>query len=171
MEIDKNELANRKKRLRLVEKYENDDLSRIAGPDYSDRPFELGERDSIKDSDIDSASHLSGISGGPLRLERNFKGIGPKNYKRSDERIFEDVCEILMANSFVDASNIAVKVEGGVVYLTGIVDSREMKKLAEDVVDNLPGVMDIRNELIIMTKSQTSSQGPYGVTKKDLGIT
>jgi len=170
MDIDKSE-RNKKRRLRLVDKFENDDYSRIAGPDYSERPFELGEIDNTKEGDMSSSPNPSGISGGPLYLERNFRGVGPKNYHRSDERIFEEVCETLMGHPFIDGSNIAVRVESGVVYLTGAVDSRDMKRLAEDVVDDLAGVKDIRNELVIFTKSQTSSRGPDGVTKKDLGIT
>ncbi len=170
MDTDKSE-RQKKKRLRLVEKFENDDYSRIAGPDYSDHPFELGEIDSTKMNSSEDSYHPSGISGGPLRLDRNFRGVGPKNYRRSDERIFEEVCEILMGHPFIDASNIAVRVMDGVVYLTGGVESRETKRLAEDVVDDLAGVKDIRNELLIINRSQGTSQGPDGVTKKDLGIT
>lgn len=170
MDIDKS-TGKKNKRLRLVEKFENDDYSRMAGPDYTEGSFEIGEKDAPKKKDYDPALYPSGISGGQLRLERNFRGIGPKNYHRSDERIFEEVCETLMAHSYIDASNIAVKVENGIVYLTGAVESREMKRLAEDIIDDLPGVNDIRNELVIMSKSQTPLQGPDGVTKKDLGIT
>src|SRR5690606_13177004 len=35
----------RKRSLRLVEKYDNDDYSRYAGPDYTDQPFEIGEEE------------------------------------------------------------------------------------------------------------------------------
>jgi hypothetical protein len=39
-----------------------------------------------------------------------FRGRGPKGYRRSDERIREDVCECLSADDRVDASDIDVTV-------------------------------------------------------------
>lgn len=75
-------------------------------------------------------------------------GKGPKGYTRSDERIMEDVCEVLTRSYDVDATNIEVDVKGGCVYLKGEVDTREMKSLAEDCVENISGVVDVQNRLI-----------------------
>ena len=38
------------------------------------------------------------------------RGLGPQNYQRSDERIHEDVCEQLLEDGYLDASNIRVMV-------------------------------------------------------------
>ena len=47
----------------------------------------------------------------------------------------------------VDASQIEVSVEGDVVFLRGRVYDRGQKRAAEDVVETVSGVRDVRNEL------------------------
>jgi hypothetical protein len=74
-------------------------------------------------------------------------GKGPKGWKRSDERIKEDVCEALYRSYDVDATHIDVAVNQGVVTLSGTVDSRDTKRLAEDVAEGVGGVHDVQNRL------------------------
>lgn len=74
-------------------------------------------------------------------------GKGPRGYRRSDERIREDVSERLMQDGRIDASNMEVNVRNGVVTLTGTVDSRQTKRLAEEVVETVPGVTDVQVQL------------------------
>jgi len=74
-------------------------------------------------------------------------GRGPRNYRRSDERIREDVCELLTQHGEIDAGEIEVTVENGEVTLTGAVDSRRTKRLAEDAVEQIRGVHDVHNRL------------------------
>lgn len=83
-------------------------------------------------------------------------GKGPKGYRRSEERIREDVCEALEHHGGVDASEIDVQVSEGVVTLTGTVESRQMKRLAEEAVEHLSGVQDIKNELKVEDSSSSS---------------
>jgi osmotically-inducible protein OsmY len=78
-----------------------------------------------------------------------FAGRGPKGYKRSDDRIREDVNEALTRNPDIDASDIEVKVESGEVTLTGTVDSRQNKRLAEDLAEDCSGVHEVHNQLRI----------------------
>lgn len=78
----------------------------------------------------------------------NFIGKGPKSFHRNDERIREDVCEMLMWDTDVDATDIEVIVEKGIVTLRGFVDSRHSKKMAERVIEDISGVKDVRNMLI-----------------------
>ena len=78
-----------------------------------------------------------------------FTGRGPKGYQRSDERIREDVSDRLMEHPDLDASEIEVKVSKGVVTLTGGVDSRWDKRLAEDIADAVSGVRDVMNQLSV----------------------
>jgi osmotically-inducible protein OsmY len=75
------------------------------------------------------------------------KGKGPKNYTRSSEKIREDVCEILSDDSHTDASDIDVSVKGTEVTLTGTVESRTMKRRAEDLVERVSGVSHVQNNL------------------------
>jgi hypothetical protein len=179
---------DKKRNLRLVEKYDNDDYSRYSGPDYSDETFELGEEDfeqspHTRKREINVRPHGNwhhpGVSGKSdeetwvnqeeYNDQTDFTGYGPKNYKRSDDRIYEEVCDALQRDRYVDASNVGVKVQTGVVFLSGKVNSRQIKKRAEEVVEGLPGVQDVRNELTIV-KSEEIGKGPDAATKKDLGI-
>jgi len=76
-------------------------------------------------------------------------GKGPKGWKRSDERIREEVCEALYRDTEIDASSIEVTVEDGCVCLRGSVEDRDTKRSAERCVENLSGVEDVLNELRI----------------------
>ncbi len=81
------------------------------------------------------------------REEGKHRGKGPKNYTRSQERIKEDVSDKLTEDSFLDASNIEVEVNGNEVTLTGQVDSRYSKHRAEDLAEDVTGVAHVQNNL------------------------
>ena len=74
------------------------------------------------------------------------RGKGPKNYTRSDERIREDVCELL-ADAALDASDIDVKVTDGEVLLEGTVPDRWTERAAQDVACRVRGVKECHNQL------------------------
>jgi len=74
-------------------------------------------------------------------------GKGPKGYRRSDERIQEDVSEALTQHHELDASDIEVKVNNGEVILSGSVAERQFKRMAEDIAERCPGVRDVRNDI------------------------
>lgn len=74
-------------------------------------------------------------------------GRGPQGYQRSDARIEEDVCEHLTHHGMLDATGIQVRVENGEVTLAGTVESRQAKRLAEDILESISGVRDIHNQL------------------------
>jgi hypothetical protein len=76
-----------------------------------------------------------------------FAGRGPRNYRRSNERIAEDVNERLAWHSELDAEGIEVNVEDGLVTLSGQVESRFDKRLAEEIAESCAGVIDVRNRL------------------------
>jgi hypothetical protein len=80
-------------------------------------------------------------------IEGPFTGIGPQGYQRSDDRIFEEVCERLTQHGKIDATDMEVEVDNGEVYLKGKVENRQTKRLAEDTVATVPGVMDVHNQL------------------------
>src|SRR5581483_8086700 len=80
-------------------------------------------------------------------------GRGPRGYTRSDERIREDVCDRLCDDSRVDASDIEVNVSNGEVTLTGRVDSRDAKRFAEDLADDVSGVRNVQNNLRVSQRS------------------
>jgi osmotically-inducible protein OsmY len=75
-----------------------------------------------------------------------FRGRGPKGYRRSDERIKEDVNDRL-SDGYLDASEIEVNVQNAEVTLTGTVNSRRDKRLAEDLAESVSGVTNVENRL------------------------
>lgn len=84
-------------------------------------------------------------------------GKGPKGYKRADERIQEDICERLAHNGQVDATNILVDVTNGEVTLQGTAPTRQMKRMAADIAEDVSGVVDVLNAVSI---ADTNDQMP-----------
>jgi osmotically-inducible protein OsmY len=84
------------------------------------------------------------------------RGRGPRNYRRSDERIREDVSDRLMDDPHIDASDIEVGVASGEVVLTGTVESRFAKRHAEDLAESVSGVTHVQNNLRVR---QTGGEG------------
>jgi osmotically-inducible protein OsmY len=77
----------------------------------------------------------------------SYRGRGPKNYQRADERIREDVCERLTMDHDVDATDVEVSVSDAVVTLNGTVPERHAKRIAEDICELVRGVKDVQNNL------------------------
>lgn len=78
---------------------------------------------------------------------------GPKGYRRSDERIREDLCERLMRARHIDSSEVSVEVTDGKVVLEGTVPQRRMKHAIEDMADACLGVHDIENRIQVTPAS------------------
>lgn len=81
------------------------------------------------------------------RQGASHRGRGPKNYRRSDDRIREDVCDRLSDDDDIDASGIEVSVSEREVTLSGEVDSKRAKRIAEDCADAVSGVNHVQNNL------------------------
>jgi BON domain len=77
------------------------------------------------------------------------RGKGPQNWQRSDERIRESVNEALADHDHIDATHIQVTVKDGEVTLSGFVEDRRMKRLAEDCVEQVSGVKEVQNQIRI----------------------
>lgn len=88
-----------------------------------------------------SYSMFAWIEPGPLT------GLGPRGYTRSDDRIREDICDRLTRHGRIDATDVQINVRNGEVTLEGRVDSRDAKRLAEDVAESVDGVRDVINHL------------------------
>jgi osmotically-inducible protein OsmY len=126
------------------------------GGDYGERGAYGGYgRSEFGSRDENRAQRESGSS-----EQGQFRGRGPKGYRRSDERIREDVCECLTDDERLDASNIDVTVKDCEVTLSGTVSSREDKRRAENLIDRLSGVKDIHNQLRVA--NETGQKGRTG---------
>lgn len=84
------------------------------------------------------------------------RGRGPRGYRRSDERIKEDVCQCLTDDQHIDATNIEVAVNDREVVLSGTVSSRMQKRHAEDLIERLSGVRDVINSLRVASDTQST---------------
>ncbi|HEV3469137.1 MAG TPA: BON domain-containing protein [Pyrinomonadaceae bacterium] len=94
-----------------------------------------------RDEDEDDRRRYGREGGG------RYRGRGPRNYRRSDERIRDDINDRLTENDWLDASDIEVQVTGGEVTLIGTVESRYAKRLAEDIAESVSGVTHVQNNL------------------------
>jgi osmotically-inducible protein OsmY len=76
-----------------------------------------------------------------------YRGRGPRNYTRSDDRIREDVSDRLTDDPWLDASEIEVSVSNGEVTLNGTVTNRYDRRRAEDCAEGVSGVRYVQNNL------------------------
>ncbi|SFD83592.1 BON domain-containing protein [Roseivivax sediminis] len=83
------------------------------------------------------------------RRDRDYTGVGPRNYRRSDTRIAEDVNDDLTEDPMLDATDIEVTVRDCEVTLDGYVRDRASKRRAEDCADHVSGVVHVQNNLRI----------------------
>jgi hypothetical protein len=75
--------------------------------------------------------------------------IAPRGTRRSDEELYEDLCEALMHRDEVDSSDVAVAVHEGEVMLAGSVPRRYMRYLIEDLAAGHPAVRDVDNRITV----------------------
>ena len=100
-----------------------------------------------------------GYGSSPTRqADDHHRGRGPRGHRRSDARIVEDLCERLTEDPVVDATDVEVRCDDGVVVLEGEVETRRMKHRAEDVADACPGVLGIDNRLKVRQRGVTRAE-------------
>lgn len=76
-----------------------------------------------------------------------FRGRGPKDYQRSDERIREEISDRMTDDDNLDASDITIQVKQGEVALIGTVTTRDQKRRAEDLAESISGVREVTNNI------------------------
>lgn len=96
------------------------------------------------------------------QMERPYEGRGPKGYRRSDDRIKEDVNDRL-SEGYLDATEIEVNVSSSEVVLTGTVNSRADKRRAEAIAEHVSGVTNVENRLRVRNQQQYGST--YGMSE------
>jgi BON domain-containing protein len=85
-----------------------------------------------------------------------YAGRGPKDYRRSDDRIREEICDIFTDDPRLDPGDVTVKVENGDVTLMGTVSTRDQKRQAEELAERISGVRDVSNQLRVSRGETTS---------------
>jgi len=139
-----------------------------SGTDYSSRGY------SAVNSNLGNTSAGFGNDMGRNQTGRpqgQFSGKGPKGYQKSDERLQEDICERLTEHGEIDASEIEVKVQQGEITLSGTVQDRESKRLAEDIAESCSGVKEVHNQIRVnrsgATNPSTSGTGMHRKGKEE----
>lgn len=85
------------------------------------------------------------------RAAPSYRGIGPKNFRRSDDRIREEVCERLSEAHGIDATDIDVHVTDGAVLLTGAVLRGREIGIAEEIAHSCGGVREVENRIKVQS--------------------
>jgi hypothetical protein len=147
----------------------------LGGRDYETRHFGMGRGGFSRppNLDLDHGRSMSGMQGSfglgqrgevpgwgrgmggsdlgmGQRLDTDrgpFYGKGPKGYRRSDDRIREEICECISMQGHIDATDVEITVENGIVTMKGTVPQRHDKRMLERMVDHVRGVDDVHNEL------------------------
>ncbi len=139
-----------------------------AGNNNYDRDYSSGNTSnrSMWDRGRDEVSSWFGDQDAERRRRmdhmEDHRGRGPKGYKRSDERITEDINDRLSEDPYVDASEIEVSVNNGEVTLSGTVNDRGAKRRAEDIAESVSGVGNVENR--IRMQQENSSQNTLAST-------
>ncbi|PZX34611.1 conserved hypothetical protein; putative phospholipid-binding: alpha/beta predicted fold BON domain [Cupriavidus phytorum] len=85
---------------------------------------------------------------------RGYRRGGPKNYRRGDDRIHDEVCDRLAHAQELDVSEVTVRVQDGLVTLEGHVGDRRSKYDIEEIAERVFGVQDVINHIRVR---------PYGI--------
>ncbi len=72
---------------------------------------------------------------------------GVERRRRSDESLAQEIREILTADPELEAVAIEVEVEGGAVTIAGEVADPDARLLAEELVESVVGVREVKNRL------------------------
>jgi osmotically-inducible protein OsmY len=164
------------------EDYDHDDARDSRG-EYARRGDERGEHgrgwldraaDEVRswfggDDGPEGRGRGEAVRAGAGRGEGRFRGRGPRNYRRSDERVREEVCDRLTDNEWLDASDVEVSLVAGEVILTGTVDSRYAKRLAENIAESVAGVENVQNNLRVHNYQTGTPETAAPVTSPSLG--
>jgi osmotically-inducible protein OsmY len=101
----------------------------------------------------------------------SYRGRGPKGYRRSDERIKEDVNDRLTDNEWLDATDIDVQVSNCDVVLSGTVHDRYSKRLAEEIADEVSGVRNVENRIRVVEMQEHAPATETSVAHKSKSTT
>ena len=84
------------------------------------------------------SSHMEdGLDANDVRQQT---GADARACRRSDVRIYEDVCDVLSEHPMVDATKVEVEVADGIVVLRGQVCTRNEIGLCFEIVEDVAGV-------------------------------
>ena len=89
----------------------------------------------------------------------------PRSYRRSDERVREDICEQLAADPRIDAADVSVAVREGRVVLEGTVPERRMRYVIEDIAAACLHANDVENRIGVARGGQSAYAAQGGTSE------
>jgi osmotically-inducible protein OsmY len=81
-----------------------------------------------------------------------YEGSGSIQRQRADGIVTSDICARIATHDALDPSDVRVRTQHGVVTLSGVVDTRHDRRVAEQIVREVPGVKDVLNQLRTRTQ-------------------
>lgn len=84
---------------------------------------------------------------------------GPRGWVRSDARILDELCERIV-RAGVDASELAVEVEGGEVSLEGDLGTREERRFVVDLAERILGVTAVYADIRVREAGEVEEPAP-----------
>jgi len=107
---------------------------------------------------MDPYGHTGGASGFAMTESHAvgpYFGVGPRNYAKPDQRVLDDVCELLTRHGELDVRSVDVHCHNGVIRLEGHVPTRWMRREIEAAAESVFGVEDVENHLAVEPTAQT----------------
>ncbi len=107
-----------------------------------------------------------------LALLASVAGANPVVETVEDSSVTARVESKFLANKHLSPLNIDTTTAGGVVTLTGSVRDEVQKQMAEELARGVPGVVDVRNELLVVPETYTErDKRGFSQRLRDRGIT
>ncbi len=100
-----------------------------------------------------SVWHLHGVLG----VRDDIKVRPSAAHQHPDEEIASRACQVLLWDSLIPGAKIGVRVSNGVVTLTGILDVPYQRVEAEQRVQQLAGVVQVDNQIVLEGTSKTEA--------------
>jgi|SRR5690606_26155481 len=125
------------------------------GPVRSNEPerdwfFEQNvSRADAQQSIVESVGAGPSMRGGTHYARVSYRGRGPRGYRPSDERLRELICERLTDHPRIDASDIEVDVQSGIVHLSGTIPDPAMRQALMEVIGQIYGVAGVVDRIIV----------------------
>jgi len=169
---DRDDFASRRSESGGRHQYEQ----RFDPPSYSRDRYERenrmntggGERGFIDKASDEVASWFGDTDAEHRRQMDQYRGVAPKGYTRSDDRIREDVSDRFTDDPYIDASDITITVANSEVTLSGNVNTRDQRRRAEDVAEYVSGVKHVQNNIRVRRNDVLqSSTDPTGNKEKE----
>jgi len=109
------------------------------------------KNDRSADTEVDSPGQAGAWSGQERRQEPRdgTDGGGARLRRKTDDSLAQEIHEILISDSELDATDVEVVVEGGAVTLRGEVEQPDAKLLAEELTESVAGVRLVHNRLVV----------------------